>query len=224
MANVNKLFAQNSTEHPFIDPKDIKSDTCIKCHPNEANGKFVHAAVGLGCESCHTATSEMNRTIITDIATGGNLCALCHDAKKDAVPHEPYKTGQCLVCHDPHASNYPDEIRASANTLCLSCHGLGQPAVQANSATKLVTMIGNQTVPYDDYRRAPKLELDPGGITGHPIAGHPLIGKDPRNKDGTLSCLSCHAPHSSALPKLMPAGVTSPSDLCAECHKSGARP
>ena len=37
-------------------------------------------------------------------------------------------------------------------------------------------------------------------------------------------CLSCHNPHSSALPKLMPAGLKSGLDLCAECHKQGVGP
>jgi predicted CXXCH cytochrome family protein len=69
------------------------------------------------------------------------------------------------------------------------------------------------------YRQAPKLGLDPGGTSGHPMMGHPLTGKDPRSKDATMSCLSCHDPHSSALPKLMAAGVKSQEALCSQCHK-----
>jgi predicted CXXCH cytochrome family protein len=163
--------------------------------------------------------SENDQTTITLRATGGDLCTTCHAAKKNAVLHGPYRAGQCLVCHDPHTGDRPDQIRAEINTLCLSCHGTGQSGVKVNPETQLVALLGNRTVSLDDYRQAPKLELDRGGTSRHPITGHPVVGKDPRRKDAMLSCLSCHDPHSSALPNLMPAGAKSEADLCAECHK-----
>jgi predicted CXXCH cytochrome family protein len=70
---------------------------------------------------------------------------------------------------------------------------------------------------YDDYRAAPKLGLDRGGASGHPIAGHPLSGTG-RSAKEPLSCLTCHQPHSSQLQFLMPAGVKSDLELCARCH------
>jgi predicted CXXCH cytochrome family protein len=215
----SRVFAQQPAEHPFIEQKDIKSETCLSCHAETKQGKFVHSAVGLGCENCHQTTSENKKTTITIMATGGDLCAMCHEAKKGPVLHGPYKAGQCLVCHDPHSSNYQNEIRAETNTLCLGCHGISQPGVKANSETKLVTLPGGQTVTFDDYRKAPKIELDRGGTSGHPIMGHPFTGKDPRKQGATLSCLSCHDPHSSALPNLMPADVKTDLDLCGQCHK-----
>jgi predicted CXXCH cytochrome family protein len=214
-----QVFAEEPITHPFVEKNDIKSETCLKCHPETKQGKFVHSAIAMGCENCHQATSENKKTTITLIATGGDLCGMCHEAKKDPVLHGPYKGGQCLVCHDPHTGNYPDEIRAEVNALCLSCHGFGQPNVKSNPETKLVTLLGGQTVTFDDYRKVPKLELDRSGTSGHPIMGHPLTGKDPRKKDATLSCLSCHDPHSSTLPNLLPAGLKADLDLCAECHK-----
>jgi len=216
---VERLFAEDAVEHPLIETKDIKSETCLKCHPTKNNAKFVHSAVGMGCENCHQAATENNKTTITLLAAGGDLCAMCHEAKKDPVQHEPAKAGQCLVCHDPHTGAYKAQIRAEVNTLCLSCHGVGQPNVKVNSETKLVAVLGRQVISFDEYSQAPKLGLDPSGISGHPIMGHPLTGKDPRTKDTALSCLSCHNPHSSALPKLMPAGVKDGLELCAQCHK-----
>jgi len=64
-----------------------------------------------------------------------------------------------------------------------------------------------------------KIGLDRSGTKGHPIVGHPVSGRDPRNKDATLSCLSCHTPHSSALARLMPADVNPDAGLCARCHQ-----
>jgi predicted CXXCH cytochrome family protein len=220
---VSKFSAVDSTEHPYVETRDLKPETCLKCHPTKNQGKFVHTAVGMGCESCHQTASVDNKTTITLIATGGDLCARCHDANKDPVQHEPFKTGQCLVCHDPHTSEYKAQTRAPVNTLCFSCHGQNPPNVNVNTETKLVTTLGDQRMSLEAYRQAPKLKLDPSGTSGHPVMGHPLTGKDPRSKDGTLSCLSCHNPHSSALPELMPAGVKSQMDLCSECHKKGTK-
>jgi predicted CXXCH cytochrome family protein len=211
--------AEEPIAHPFIEQIDIKSETCLTCHPEKKQGKFVHSAVGMGCENCHQAKSEINKTTITFVATGGDLCAKCHEASKDPVQHAPFKTGQCLVCHDPHTGDYKAQTRAPVNTLCLSCHGENPSIAKVNKESKLVTMLGNQLVSLEGYAQAPKLGLDPGGTSGHPVRGHPLTGKDPRRKDGILSCLSCHSPHSSALPKLMPAGLKSNADLCAQCHK-----
>ena len=218
-----RVPAEEPIAHPFIEQKDIKSETCLNCHPEKKQGKFVHSAVGMGCENCHQATSEKDKTTINLIATGGDLCAMCHEAKKDPVQHEPFKAGQCLVCHDPHTGDYKAQTRAPVNTLCFSCHGENPSTVKVNTETKLVTMFGNQVVSLEAYRQAPKLKLDPSGTSGHPLVGHPLTGKDPRSKDGALSCLSCHNPHSSALPQLMPAGVKSQMDLCSECHKKGTK-
>jgi predicted CXXCH cytochrome family protein len=153
------------------------------------------------------------------VATGGELCAICHAEKKNPILHGPYKAGQCLVCHDPHTGNFEGLIRVPPNALCLSCHGFAQPGVEANAETKLVTLPGGRTVTFEDYRQAPRVELDRSGTSGHPIMGHPLTGQDPRQKDAKLSCLSCHDPHSSAVPELLPAGLKTGLDLCGECHK-----
>jgi predicted CXXCH cytochrome family protein len=214
MSKATGVSGEDMIEHPFIERKDIKPETCLTCHPEKKGAKFLHTALEMGCTSCHRVDSENSKTTITLRATGGDLCAICHAAKKEAVLHGPYAAGQCLVCHDPHTGDYPAQTRAEINTLCLSCHGTDQSNVKANPETQLVMLLGNQIVSL-----APKLELDRGGTSGHPVKGHPLTGKDPRKKDGTLNCLSCHDPHSSALPNLMPAGVKSQSDLCAQCHK-----
>jgi len=216
---MGKLYGQASSEHPLIDTKDIKSDTCLKCHSNKNTGKFVHSAVGMGCENCHLAATENNQTTITLVATGGDLCAMCHEAKKDPVVHAPVKAGQCLICHDPHTGEFKAMLRAQVNTVCLSCHGEGQSNVRINAQTKLVTLVGRQVISLDQYNQATKIGLDPSGSTGHPIMGHPLTGKDPRQKDALLNCVSCHNPHSSALPKLLPAEIKNGLDLCAQCHK-----
>lgn len=214
-----QMHAEDTTEHPLIEPSALKSETCLACHPSKKEGKFVHSAIAMGCEKCHRASSEDGKTTITPVATDGELCAMCHEAKRAPVLHVPYREGQCLICHEPHTSNFPRQVRAETNLLCLSCHGVNQPDVEVNQEVKTVSLPGGQTLALDDYRQAVKIGLDRSGTHGHPVMGHPITGEDPRKKGATLSCLSCHVPHSSTLPDLMPADVKNDFELCTHCHK-----
>jgi predicted CXXCH cytochrome family protein len=217
--SISKAAAEDNVEHPFIPQKDIKSETCLTCHTEKKEGKFVHSAVRMGCEKCHKATSDNSKTTINFVATSGELCAKCHEPKKNGLLHGPYKNGRCLSCHDPHASGFKAQTRAATNQLCLSCHGVSQPDVKINTQTQTVAFLGGQTLSFDAFHEAPKIGLEPSGLSGHPIAGHPISGADPRDKNAGMSCLSCHAPHSSALPHLLPSGFKNSTELCASCHK-----
>jgi predicted CXXCH cytochrome family protein len=210
--------AQVTTEHPFIKPQEIKSGTCLICHPDKEEGKYVHSAVAAGCQNCHQVTSKNSATTIVLLATGGELCNMCHEMKSDPVLHGPYRNGQCMICHNPHTSNFPRQLRADPNTLCLSCHGVNRPDVKIDKEVQKVSMLGNQTLRLAEYRQAPKLGLDSTGTRNHPVMGHPIVGEDPRHKDTPLTCLSCHAPHSSTLANLLPPNVKNSTELCEECH------
>jgi predicted CXXCH cytochrome family protein len=52
---------------------------------------------------------------------------------------------------------------------------------------------------------------------------HPIGEKirDPRNKNLTLECLSCHRAHGTEYKRMMP--FTSTSDLCVRCHQQFRR-
>jgi predicted CXXCH cytochrome family protein len=36
--------------------------------------------------------------------------------------HGPVQAGACLLCHDPHASDTPAQVRGPVNASCLRCH------------------------------------------------------------------------------------------------------
>ena len=200
---VGRLSAGDAVEHPLIEIKDIKSATCLKCHPTKNNAKFVHSAVGMGCESCHKAATENNKTTITLLAAGGDLCAKCHELKKDPVLHGPYKAGQCLICHNPHTGAYKAQTRAAVNTLCLGCHMLNQPDTRVNAETKMVSLLDGRVYDLASWESAPKI----GG--GHSennmprMASDPVIVKEPGKLDAELNCLSCHDPHASQAEHLL---------------------
>jgi predicted CXXCH cytochrome family protein len=200
---MEKLLAEDTLEHPLLDIKDIKSDTCLKCHPTKNDAKFVHSAVRMGCENCHEAATENNKTTITLAATGGDLCAKCHEANKDPVQHEPAKAGQCLICHDPHTGDYKAQTRAEVNTLCLSCHGVGQTNVKVNPETKLVAVLGRQIISLDEYSQAPKLAEGHSENNMASMASDPAIVKEPGKPDAEPNCLFCHDPHASKAEHLL---------------------
>jgi len=217
-----QIDAQTLTEHPYVEASEINSDTCLKCHPDKKEGKFVHSAVNSGCEGCHQATSGNGKTSIALIATGRELCVTCHEAKADPVLHGPYKAGQCLVCHNPHASNFPRQTRAAVNTLCVSCHAAGQPDVKINADAKTVSLLGGRTFDLESYQKAPKIGAEHSQSNRNsPLVSHPVTGKDPRKPDAELSCISCHDPHGSQAAKLLRSATESRNqaeNLCLSCH------
>ena len=207
------VCAEEPIEHPFIEPKDIKPETCLTCHPEKMKGRFVHTAVRMGCENCHHIISEKNKTSITLFATGGDLCAKCHEAKSGPVLHGPYKNGQCLICHDPHSSEFKAQTRSAGNSLCLACHA-------PRPGTADTVSIFLQRISKVDFEAIPKIELDPTLRFGHPRPTHPVAAvADPLHAGEKMSCLSCHAPHASTLPNLLvlPKGGGS---VCDACHRA----
>jgi predicted CXXCH cytochrome family protein len=202
--------------HPYIEQNDIKAETCLRCHPHEQEGRFVHSAMVSGCDNCHHVTSEKEtqQTTITLAAAGGDLCAMCHEASKDPVVHGPVKAGQCLACHDPHGSEFKAHTRADGNALCLGCH-----APQRISG-ETVTVFKTVSMSRQDFQAIPKIELDATRRVGHPSANHPVADfPNPLNPKEKMSCLSCHKPHSSSQQSLI---IPSPKgkDLCDTCHQA----
>ena len=211
-----RLSGEEATEHPFLEPDEITSDTCLDCHSNKEEGKFLHSAMEMGCESCHQVTSENEKASITLVAKGGELCAMCHEAKQASVLHDPYKDSQCLTCHDPHTSDIRNQLRAEVNTLCTTCHTASHPNVQVSEETQRVTLLGGQSTSLESYQQAKKLVLDPSGIKGHPVTG-----KDPRDTNAALNCISCHDPHGSQVPMLLRQATeirAANENLCLSCH------
>jgi len=208
------VCAEEPVEHPFIEPKDIKPATCLTCHPEKNEGRFVHAAVRMGCTSCHQVISEKNETTITLFATGGDLCAKCHEPQRDPVLHGPYKNGQCLICHDPHSSEFKGQTRSAGNSLCLACH------MSKSAAGNTVSIFNLQRISKADFEAIPRIELDPTLRFGHPRPTHPVAEfADPLNGGEKMSCLSCHTPHASTQPNLL-VSAKGDGNLCNACHQA----
>jgi predicted CXXCH cytochrome family protein len=176
-----------------------RAQPCLECHAALAQKKVVHAAVHMGCASCH---AEIDASAMPHkykgkgrkglAAEGPALCASCHENKlfEGKVVHGPVASGMCLGCHNPHASDFIGLLKTEPATLCLDCH--------------------------------PDIKKGPHVIAGFTRSGHPL-GNDNRDVQDPLRpgkkfyCAACHEPHRSELPKLNRFGKGMVA--CQKCHQ-----
>lgn len=163
-------------------------DVCIECHEMDENVKTAHEPVAKGeCTKCHDShSSDFENLLIEDQR---QLCFSCHEGteeelKKFKYPHRPATDRQCGDCHAPHGSDYfrllvreyPSEFYApfdvSIYDLCFSCH---------NQDIVLVA----ETESLTDFRN--------GTMNLH----YRHVNMPERGR----TCRTCHANHSSDLPK-----------------------
>ena len=73
------------------------------------------------CTACHepAATNAL-------LAPAEDLCLRCHDLRRDKkYTHGPLFSGGCLVCHDPHSSQYRNLLVSESDNFCFHCHEQG---------------------------------------------------------------------------------------------------
>jgi predicted CXXCH cytochrome family protein len=151
--------------------------------------KYVHGPVSVwACFSCHDLDSRPGYAVKT------GACYECHVEQKEEWStkkhtHDPVKEGNCSICHNPHASNYPFNLVKHTWDLCVGCH--------TDSGTGMHIIA-------DMFSRE-----------GHPTRDRP----DPARTGKELTCSSCHNPHASDFPRLWAFGVESAFDLCQKCHE-----
>lgn len=197
-----------AAEHPV--PIAVDSN-CQECHEAQTKAKYVHTAIAGGCTSCHEMKVAGEIVTVNLIQPQNQLCFTCHEKQAGEAVHGPYAAGECTSCHDPHASEYPRQLKADVNDTCLKCHLDGAlPPEMENSAARI--------------------HLDKDRVVGHPYYGHPVSGHpDPLNPKTEITCLSCHVPHAGSELKLMAAAKKQYPDLlnnedqpnqdiCLQCH------
>lgn len=174
---------------------------CAQCHANLAQGKVVHAALRLGCKTCH---DQLDATSVPHKALGKvpkglaaaspALCTSCHEKKlfEGRLVHAPVAAGMCTTCHDPHAADSVGLLKKDPAALCLDCHA--------------------------DVKKRPHLIVGFSG-GGHPLgdAKKPKEVADPLRSGKPFYCVACHEPHRSDRPRLsrFDKGMQS----CQPCHK-----
>jgi predicted CXXCH cytochrome family protein len=122
---------------------------CTSCHkPHAGNAKFLlkGGSVEQSCARCHrvpwkrythTILTKANCTVCHEAHQADNKfllrsgsepkhCYLCHDdlrkeIKTAAHVHKPVGE-KCSACHEPHASDYPNQLKMPMDQMCYSCH------------------------------------------------------------------------------------------------------
>ncbi len=188
---------------------DKKDNLCLTCHTQGLNipdKGSRHAALDMGCETCHVMhktgpePTVENRYHLTKAAPA--LCVACHDpndaALQKAHQGQPFGTANCLSCHDPHQSAAPKLMAKFmhppfADKSCELCHAPAKDGkvvlTQANVKDLCVTC-------HDD-----KAKLIESAKVQHPGAAG--------------DCTDCHNPHASAQPGLPKTDAVS---ICLDCH------
>jgi len=208
--------AINAAEHPVPLEKNVDAAKCLECHEDKTKGTHVHSAIAMGCTTCHEVkVVDKDTTNVDLISPKEELCFTCHEKSTEATLHGPYNKGNCVLCHDPHVSEFDKQLRASGNALCLECH-------QDRKITgKLALFKTDHEVSEEEFAEIPKIGLDPTLKMGHPMGMHKVDDlPDPLHPGAKISCLTCHENHAAAREKLVRTVEVDKKkmDVCDACH------
>ena len=222
---------------------DTNCDSCHSAHGSNTRGILydkVHAPVAENrCTDCHLEANSPNATRTKK--QGTELCKQCHRDVVDAIftrnrVHWPLtdKIG-CLNCHSPHGSKEKNLLEKSVRETCGKCHEdtveLQQWSINNPKNTTLCEPVktGNCTSCHAPHAADNVLLMPAQASISIDICGkchqwethatHPIGEKvlDPRDKNLTVECLSCHkACGTGNKPNMMPFETT--YDLCIQCH------
>ena len=205
----------NAGEHPVPLEKNIDAAKCLECHEDKSKGAHVHTAISMGCTTCHDVKVEKDTTIVELVSPKEEICLTCHEKAKGTTQHGPYGKGQCVFCHDPHVSDFDQQLRAAGNALCLECH-------QDRRITgKLSIFKGAHEFTEEEFAQIPKIGLDPTLKMGHPMGMHKVADlPDPTHPGQKISCLTCHENHAAEREKLVRTVEVNKKkmDVCDSCH------
>jgi predicted CXXCH cytochrome family protein len=195
----------------------------------------VHPPVAKAmCSMCHEPANSA--TPLKTRQQGAALCRQCHAPRiaqmldKNRV-HQPVAEGQCLACHGPHASKEKGLLRANMVVACGACHADTIRRQDLSPTKHKPIKQGQCTSCHDPHSSNAALNFVNGDIielcgkchdwqkhSTHPIGE---AKKDPRNRNLTLACSSCHRAHGTDAQHLIPYPKT--TALCTKCHEQYRR-
>jgi DmsE family decaheme c-type cytochrome len=224
-------FARPHMNYPV---EKARCTTCHNPHGSDKRGILyndVHPPVANRmCNQCHEdpTSPEPFKTK----KQGMEICKLCHGQKIAEIMdnnrvHWPVLDKQsCLTCHNPHASTQPSLLKADLITLCGSCHS-DTIKRQQLSDTKHPPVTGGECTACHDphssntvllFNQPRTIDLCGQCHDWEKHSSHPIGAKfkDPRNRNLTMQCLSCHRAHGTEYKHMLPYATT--TELCVKCH------
>ncbi len=221
---------------------DVSRSDCTSCHNPHGSDRRgilydrVHAPVARGmCAQCHEAPGSPNQLKTRQAGLG--LCRGCHNQKMNEIMdksrvHTPVLEGAgCLSCHAPHASKAKGLLKGSTSAVCGSCHSDTLKRQRTSLVKHQPVADGDCSSCHDPHSaNGPLLLTNPKVVemcgqchdwlqhSSHPM-GEKV--KDPRNRNLTLQCLSCHRGHGTEYKKMLL--YASQTELCTKCHEQYKR-
>jgi predicted CXXCH cytochrome family protein len=215
---------------------------CTSCHdPHGSSTKgmlydTVHAPVAKGmCGQCHEPPGA--QTALKPKQSAPELCNLCHARTVTAMlekghTHRPVLEGDsCLNCHDPHASKQKSLLAGRTEALCGSCHADTMKRHQRSPTKHEPIEDGQCAACHDPHSSDNSLLFAKASVnescgqchdftkhSTHPV-GETVL--DPRNRNLSVDCLSCHQAHGTEYKRLMLFAQT--PELCTKCHQQYKR-
>jgi DmsE family decaheme c-type cytochrome len=235
------------TDKPFFKKAHknypVANARCTSCHDPHGSSRrallydTAHVPVAnKTCNQCHEGPASATPLKIKK--AGFELCRGCHNEMVNTAfskkrIHWPLVDHRgCLNCHNPHASKQAALLkRESMTKLCGTCHQ-DTIARQEKAVSKHdPVQEGQCTTCHDPHASNEVLLLTQAKVmdlcgTCHDFAehsSHPIGEKaiDPRNKNLSLDCLSCHKAHGSDQKRMT--HFQFGTDLCVQCHKEVKR-
>jgi len=208
---------------------------CLACHNTGLNvpkDHSRHAALDMGCDTCHVTHKNGDRDKLEFAAHLKKevpaLCIECHDIKdaslQKAHQDQPFATSNCVQCHNPHESAKPKLMQTFLHVpfeskTCESCH---QPAkdgkvVLTNNDSRALCLSCHE----DKAKQIEAAKVQHPGAQGDCLVCHnPHAGKSPAfmQPDPVKACLACH---NNQVEQMKKAVLHQPAYVqgCATCHK-----
>ena len=186
-----------------------KDNLCLTCHNTGVNVPAKgsrHAALDLGCDSCHVTHKSGDRSN-PELAyhltkSTPALCIDCHDVKEAALVKahsgQPFEKTNCVGCHDPHQSDRPKLMQKVlhppfAEGFCEVCHDAPKDGkvMLTNADVKQVCVSCHS----EEVERVDSAKFQHPGAQG--------------------DCTDCHNPHASLTHGLPKSDAVS---ICLNCH------
>jgi DmsE family decaheme c-type cytochrome len=111
-------------------PSEVTKN-CVECHGGLRAALHQRSSHPLRegqmtCASCHNPHGAAGEKLIAQ-GSVNELCYSCHQNTRGPFlwEHSPVRE-DCLTCHRPHGSNYPQLLQARVTQLCQSCHQQGR--------------------------------------------------------------------------------------------------
>jgi len=231
------VFAKKHMNYP------MDKSLCTGCHNPHGSDVMgllknnVHSPVAKKmCNQCHEdATST---TPLKTRKEGLGLCRGCHNDminktfEKNRTHWPLFSKQACLGCHNPHASDEKALVRAPLAEICGSCH-IDTMKRQLKVTSKHEPVAEGRCTECHDphssnslYLTKKNFDFDMCAASCHDWSKHSThpIGekaRDPRNKNLSVSCVSCHRTHGTENKKMMYFKTT--TEMCTQCHEKFMR-